>query len=88
MPDGGRWLTVAPPGGAVAVALTTGDGVAVGVDTGIRLVAARRRARSTPHSTDAASTSTRSSNGRACRRCSRFRDVDGNTLYVVEAVAS
>jgi catechol 2,3-dioxygenase-like lactoylglutathione lyase family enzyme len=34
--DGGRWLQVAPPGGRVPIALVAaGDGVPVGVDTGI-----------------------------------------------------
>ena len=36
MGDGGRWLQVAPPGGRVPVALVAaGEGVPVGVDTGI-----------------------------------------------------
>ena len=36
MGDGGRWLQVAPQGGRVPIALVSaGDGVAVGVDTGI-----------------------------------------------------
>ena len=36
MGDGGRWLQVAPPGGRVPIALVSaGDGVPVGVDTGI-----------------------------------------------------
>jgi catechol 2,3-dioxygenase-like lactoylglutathione lyase family enzyme len=36
MGDGGRWLQVAPPGGRVAIALVSaGEGVPVGVDTGI-----------------------------------------------------
>jgi predicted enzyme related to lactoylglutathione lyase len=36
MGDGGRWVQVAPPGGRVPLALiAAGDGVPVGVDTGI-----------------------------------------------------
>ena len=36
MGDGGRWLQVAPPGGRVPIALVSaGEGVPVGVDTGI-----------------------------------------------------
>ena len=34
MPGGGRWLTVAPPGAAVALALTAGELGTVGRDTG------------------------------------------------------
>jgi catechol 2,3-dioxygenase-like lactoylglutathione lyase family enzyme len=81
-PDGGRWLTVAPPGGAVAVALTKGG---VGVDTGIRFVA-----------TDAAREHAALSERRidvdpvlawpGVPPMFSFRDVDGNTLYVVEAM--
>ena|SRR6516165_7673807 len=36
MGDGGRWLQVAPPGGRVPIALVSaGEGVPLGVDTGI-----------------------------------------------------
>jgi catechol 2,3-dioxygenase-like lactoylglutathione lyase family enzyme len=36
MGDGGRWLQVTPPGGRVPIALVSaGDGVPVGIDTGI-----------------------------------------------------
>ena len=86
-PDGGRWLTVAPPGGAVAVALTKGDGVAVGVDTGIRLVArdaTREHAALTERGVDVEPVLA----WPGVPPMFSFRDVDGNTLYVVEAVAS
>jgi catechol 2,3-dioxygenase-like lactoylglutathione lyase family enzyme len=39
--DGGRWVQVAPPGARVPVALVAaGDGVSVGVDTGITFATA------------------------------------------------
>jgi lactoylglutathione lyase len=35
---GGRWITIAPPGGATAIALLRAhDGVPAGVETGVRL---------------------------------------------------
>ena len=41
MGDGGRWVQVAPPGGRVPLALiAAGDGVPVGVDTGITFATA------------------------------------------------
>jgi catechol 2,3-dioxygenase-like lactoylglutathione lyase family enzyme len=85
MPGGGRWLTVAPPGAAVAVSLTAGEGTAVGVDTGIRFVA-----------TDAVAEHAAMAERRVdvdavvdwpgVPPMFSFRDVDGNRLYVVEAV--
>ena len=84
MPGGGRWLTVAPPGATVAVSLTAGDGVPVGVDTGIRFVA-----------TDAVAEHERLSDARVdvdavlawpgVPPMFSFRDPDGNRLYVVES---
>ena len=82
-----RWVEVAPPGSATSLALVLpGEGQHVGVDTGIRLTTSdadagpraparpRCRHRSRGDADGAA----------AYRRCSRFRDPDGNALYVVE----
>jgi catechol 2,3-dioxygenase-like lactoylglutathione lyase family enzyme len=84
MPGGGRWLTVAPPGGVVALALTAEDAVAVGADTGIRFVAQDVAA-------DHAALGARGADVDAIvdwpgvPPMFSFRDGDGNTLYVVEA---
>ena len=71
MPGGGRWLTVAPPGGVVALALTAGD--AGGGRCRHRYPVRRpgRRGRARGARRHVGSTSTRSSTGPACRRCSR-----------------
>jgi catechol 2,3-dioxygenase-like lactoylglutathione lyase family enzyme len=85
MPGGGRWLTVAPPGGAVALALTAGDGRAVGADTGIRLVAgdaAAEHAALAGLGVDVDDVV----NWPGVPPMFSFRDADGNTLYVVEAM--
>ncbi len=86
MPGGGRWLTVAPPGGAVALALTAEDPAAVGADTGIRFVARdvggrARRARRAGVDVDAIL------DWPGVPPMFSFRDADGNTLYVVEAAS-
>ena len=86
MPGGGRWLTVAPPGAAVALSLTAGDDAPVGVDTGIRLIA-----------TDAVAEHAAMADRRVdvdavidwpgVPPMFSFRDFDGNRLYVVEAAS-
>ena len=84
MPGGGRWLTVAPPGAAVSLALTTGG--AVGVDTGIRFVAGDA-------ATEHAALEARGVDVDAVLEWPgvppmfSFRDGDGNALYVVEAAS-
>ncbi len=84
MPGGGRWLTVAPPGGAVALALTPGG--TTGADTGIRFVARDVAA-------DHAALGARGVDVDAILDWPgvppmfSFRDADGNTLYVVEAAS-
>ena len=85
MPGGGRWLTVAPPGATVAIALTAGD-AATGGDTGIRFVA-----------TDAAAAHVVLTERGAdvddvvhwpgVPPMFSFRDPDGNVLYVVEVAS-
>ena len=84
-PGGGRWLTVAPPGAAVALALTAGDGRAAGADTGIRLVA---RDAAAEHAALAALGVDVDDvlDWPGVPPMFSFRDVDGNTLYVVEAM--
>ena len=86
MPGSGRWLTVAPPGATVAIALTAGDASKVGDDTGVRFVA-----------TDAAAAhATLTERGAdvddvvhwpGVPPMFRFRDPDGNVLYVVEGAS-
>lgn len=87
MPGGGRWLTVAAPGAAVAVSLTADDGAAVGVDTGIRFLATDALA-------EHAALAERGVDVDAVvdwpgvPPMFSFRDADGNTLYVVEATSA
>jgi catechol 2,3-dioxygenase-like lactoylglutathione lyase family enzyme len=84
MPTGGRWLTVAAPHAAVALALSAGG--AGGTDTGIRFVAGDVAA-------EHAGLEARGADVDAILDWPgvppmfSFRDVDGNTLYVVEAVS-
>jgi catechol 2,3-dioxygenase-like lactoylglutathione lyase family enzyme len=86
MPGGGRWLTVSPPGAAVAVALTAGEDTAVGGDTGIRFTA-------TDVAAEHAALADRGVDVDAVLDWPgippmfSFRDLDGNTLYVVEAAS-
>ena len=84
MPGGGRWLTVAPPGAAVALALTAGR--EVGVDTGIRFVAgdvAAEHAALAGRGVDVDAVL----DWPGVPPMFSFRDGEGNTLYVVEAVS-
>ena len=86
MPGGSRWLTVAPPGGAVALALTAGDGAAVGADTGIRFVAtdvAAEHAALTARGVDVDPVLA----WPGVPPMFSFRDRDANTLYVVEVAS-
>jgi len=82
--EGFRWIEVAPPGSATSVALVAaGDGVPAGVDTGIRLATADAAA------DHAALTDAGASTGELLRwegvpPMFSLRDVDGNTLYVME----
>ena len=84
MPGGGRWLTVAPPAAAVALALTAGDGA--GADTGVRFVAgdvAAEHANLAARGVDLDAVL----DWPGVPPMFSFRDVDGNTLYVVEAMS-
>jgi catechol 2,3-dioxygenase-like lactoylglutathione lyase family enzyme len=84
MPGGGRWLTVAPPGAAVSLALVTAG--AVGVDTGIRFVAgdvAAEHAALTARGVDVDAVL----EWPGVPPMFSFRDGEGNTLYVVEAAS-
>lgn len=80
---GFRWIEVAPPGARVSIAIVTGQGGAVGIDTGIRLT--------TPDA--AAEHAAMRERGIEVEDLLEmpdippmftFRDGDGNTLYVVE----
>lgn len=83
---GGRWIEVAPPRGAVSVALAPpGPGSTVGVDTGIRLTtedAEADHAELLSRGVDADPEVLRF--GEGVPPMFSFRDPDGNTLYVVE----
>ena len=83
--DGRRWIEVAPPGARVSIALTpSSDDAPAGVDSGIRL------------STGDADLEHRAMRARGVDvdevmrwpdvpAMFTFRDIDGNTLYAVEA---
>jgi catechol 2,3-dioxygenase-like lactoylglutathione lyase family enzyme len=84
MPGGGRWLTVAPAGAVVSLALTAGG--AVGVDTGIRFVArdvAAEHAALTARGVDVDAIL----DWPGVPPMFSFRDGEGNTLYIVEAAS-
>jgi catechol 2,3-dioxygenase-like lactoylglutathione lyase family enzyme len=82
--QGMRWIEVAPPGATTAIALVlAGEGLASGVDTGVRL--ATRDAESDHGELQARGVDV----GELLRwegvpPMFVFRDPDGNTLYVVE----
>ena len=86
MGDGGRWVQVAAPGGRVPLALVlAGDGVPVGVDTGITLATSDAE-------TDHASLVWRGVDTDEVLHWPGvpamfiFRDQDGNQLKVMETV--
>ena len=86
MGDGGRWLQVAPPGGRVPIALVSaGEGVPVGVDTGITFA-------TTDAETDHGSLVWRGVDTDEVLHWPGvpamfiFRDQDGNQLKVMETV--
>jgi catechol 2,3-dioxygenase-like lactoylglutathione lyase family enzyme len=82
-PDGGRWVTVAPSGAAVAVALLARPDDAAR-DTGIRFVAtdvARQHATMAERGVDVDDVLA----WPGVPPMFSFRDPDGNTYYVVEA---
>ena len=82
---GGRWIEVAPPGATTTIALTaTSDGTPEGVDTGVRFTTADAAA---DHA--ALTAAGVRVDGEVLRfpgvpPMFSFRDLDGNTLYVVE----
>ena len=86
MGDGGRWLQVAPPGGRVPIALVSaGEGVPVGVQTGITFA-------TTDAETDHGSLVWRGVDTDEVLHWPGvpamfiFRDQDGNQLKVMETV--
>ncbi|NDO88830.1 VOC family protein [Cellulosimicrobium composti] len=82
--EGFRWVEVAPPGAATSLALVAaGDGFPAGVDTGIRLTTSDAAADHAALGEAGADT------GELLRwegvpPMFALRDVDGNTLYVME----
>lgn len=82
--DGFRWIEVAPPGAAVSIALTSASSESpAGTDTGIRLVtsdADREQETMRRRGVDADGVLRRPD----VPAMFTFRDLDGNTLYVVE----
>lgn len=81
---GFRWIEVAPPGAATALALVaTGDGLPCGIDTGIRLVAPDARA---AHAalTDRGLDVGELLDWPTAPLMFTFTDPDGNRLYVME----
>ena len=82
--DGFRWVEVAPPGATTSLALVRADGGdRVGTDTGIRLLTADAAA------AHAALTEAGADVGELLRwegvpPMFALRDVDGNTLYLME----
>ena len=86
--EGLRWIEVAPPGARVSIALSpASDRSAVGVDSGIRLTtvdADREHAAMRQRGIDADDVL----RWPDVPAMFTFRDVDGNTLYVVEVPSS
>ena len=82
---GGRWIEVAPPGGAVSVALAPpGPGSTVGVDTGIRLTTEDAEADHAELLSRGVDADPEVLRFEGVPPMFSFRDPDGNTLYVVE----
>lgn len=82
--DDFRWIEVAPPGATVSIALTpTSTGASAGVDSGVRLT-------SSDVDTEHVALQNRGVDVDDVLRWPdmpamfTFRDVDGNTLYIVE----
>jgi predicted enzyme related to lactoylglutathione lyase len=83
---GGRWIEVAAPGAATTIALTAAqDGVAAGVDTGIRFSTADATADHAALAAAGVDVDAEVLRFPGVPPMFSFRDPDGNTLYVVEA---
>ena len=86
--EGFRWIEVAPPGAGVSIALSPASDISpAGVDSGIRLTtvdADREHAAMRERGIDADDVL----RWPDLPAMFTFRDVDGNTLYVVEVTAS
>lgn len=84
MPNGGRWIMVAPPGASTALALVAArEGIPAGVETGIRLASKDAAA---DHDTMVAAgvDADEVLNWPGVPAMFAFRDPDGNGLEVVE----
>jgi catechol 2,3-dioxygenase-like lactoylglutathione lyase family enzyme len=81
---GGRWIVVAPPGAAAAIALTpASDDTQAGADTGIRLATTDAAAAHAALTTQGLNTSDLLT-WPGIPPMFTFQDQDGNTLYVVQ----
>lgn len=82
--EGFRWIEVAPSGSATSVALVAaGDGLPAGVDTGIRFTTTEA-AGNHATLTDVGASTGELLRGEGVPPMFSLRDVDGNTLYVME----
>src|SRR3954463_16549083 len=82
---GGRWIEVAAPGATTTIALAaTQEGVAAGVDTGIRFSTADATADHAALAAGGGAVDAEVLRPPGVPPMFSFRDPDGNTLYVVE----
>jgi lactoylglutathione lyase len=86
---GGRWIEVAPPGAATTVALAPApEGTSVGVDTGVRFTTADATADHATLGAAGVDVDPEVLRYPGVPPMFSFRDPDGNTLYLVEALSS
>ncbi|GAA5119741.1 VOC family protein [Pseudonocardia adelaidensis] len=83
---GGRWVTVAPAGASTSIALVAGD--RTGVDTGIRLATADAAADHEHLRAAGVDVDAEILRYPGVPAMFTFRDADGNTLVVVEIMAT
>jgi predicted enzyme related to lactoylglutathione lyase len=82
---GGRWIEVAAPGATTTIALAaTQEGVAAGVDTGVRFSTADASADHAALAAAGVDVDAEVLRYPGVPPMFSFRDPDGNTLYVVE----
>jgi len=81
----GRWIEIAPPGGATTVALVAAPGATQGgVDTGIRFTTADVLADHTALRTAGVDVDAEVSNWPGVPPMFSLRDPEGNTVYILE----
>ena len=85
---GQRWIEVAPPGSETTIALSPQGDVKPGVDTGIRLTTRDAEADQAALREHGVSVSDVLRFGPGVPPMFTLQDPDGNTLYVVEGMAS